>query len=53
MRTYLTLFLTFMRIGGLTFGGGYSMLPMMQRELVENHGWTTESELKLHAIIKL
>lgn len=45
MRTYLTLFLTFMRIGGLTFGGGYAMLPMMQRELVENHGWTTESEL--------
>lgn len=45
MRIYLTLFLTFMRIGGLTFGGGYAMLPMMQRELVENHGWTTEREL--------
>lgn len=45
MKIYLTLFLTFMRIGGLTFGGGYSMLPMLQREIVERHSWVTESEL--------
>lgn len=42
---YLELFLTFARIGVLTFGGGYSMLPMLQREVVNNKGWATEEEL--------
>lgn len=41
----LELFWTFMKIGGLTFGGGYAMLPMLQREVVENKGWATEDEL--------
>ena len=35
MNQYADLFLTFARIGGLTFGGGYAMLPMLQREVVE------------------
>ena len=39
------LFLSFARIGALTFGGGYAMLPMFQRELVESRGWVTEEEL--------
>ncbi len=39
------LFLTFARIGGLTFGGGYAMLPMLQKEVVEQKGWATEEEL--------
>lgn len=39
------LFFTFARIGGLTFGGGYAMLPMLQKEVVENRGWATEEEL--------
>jgi chromate transporter len=39
------LFLTFCRIGGLTFGGGYAMLPMLQKEVVEHRGWATEEEL--------
>jgi chromate transporter len=45
MRFYLNLFFTFAKIGAMTFGGGYAMLPMFQRELVENRGWTTEEEL--------
>lgn len=45
MNKYLDLFLTFARIGGLTFGGGYAMLPMLQREVVEKRGWATEEEL--------
>ena len=45
LRELLDLFLTFVRIGGLTFGGGYAMLPMLQREVVENKGWATEEEL--------
>ena len=39
------LFLTFARIGVCTFGGGYAMLPILQRELVENRKWSTEGEL--------
>lgn len=35
MHDYLDLFWTFCRIGGLTFGGGYAMLPMLQKEVVE------------------
>ncbi len=35
MNTLLDLFLTFMPIGGLTFGGGYAMLSILQREVVE------------------
>ena len=44
-RQLASLFLTFAKIGALTFGGGYAMLPMLQRELVEHHGWATEEEL--------
>lgn len=45
MNKYLDLFFTFARIGGLTFGGGYAMLPILQKEVVEQRGWTTEEEL--------
>ncbi len=45
MSDYLNLFFTFARIGGLTFGGGYAMLPMLQKEVVEKHQWATEEEL--------
>ena len=37
MNQLLDLFLTFARIGGLTFGGGYAMLPILQREVVDRH----------------
>ena len=39
------LFITFAKIGVMTFGGGYAMLPILQRELVENKGWSTEEDL--------
>lgn len=39
------LFLTFMQVGGLTFGSGYAMLPILQREVVEKRGWATDEEL--------
>ena len=39
------MFLTFARIGGFTFGGGYAMLPMLQREVVEKYKWATNDEL--------
>lgn len=45
MKKQLDLFLTFARVGVLTFGGGYAMLPILQREVVENRDWATEEEL--------
>ena len=45
MKEYLDMFLTFARIGGLTFGGGYAMLPMLQKEVVENKKWATNEEI--------
>ena len=45
MNLLVDLFLTFARIGVCTFGGGYAMLPILQRELVENKKWATEGEL--------
>ena len=44
MTIYLKLFLTFMKIGALTFGGGYAMLPLIQQEVLEN-GWLTEEQI--------
>jgi len=41
----LDMFLTFFRIGLFTFGGGYAMLPLLQREVVEKKGWATEEDL--------
>ncbi|MBR5942708.1 MAG: chromate transporter [Clostridia bacterium] len=45
MKELLTLFLTFAKIGATTFGGGYAMLPMFQRELADKRGWITEEEI--------
>lgn len=45
MNLYLDLFFTFAKIGVCTFGGGYAMLPILQREIVEKRGWVTDGEL--------
>jgi len=45
MNIYLDLFLSFAKVGVLTFGGGYAMLPILQREVAENKKWATEEEL--------
>ena len=45
MKQLADLFITFARIGGLTFGGGYAMLPILQREVVEKRGWASNEEL--------
>ena len=42
---YLDLFLAFAKIGVMTFGGGYAMLPIIQREIVEKKKWVTEAEV--------
>ena len=45
MKLLLELFASFFRIGLFTFGGGYAMLPMLQREVVEKKKWVTEEEV--------
>lgn len=45
MKELVELFWLFAQIGVCTFGGGYAMLPILQRELVEKRGWVEEDEL--------
>lgn len=45
MSELFQLYLAFFRIGGLTFGGGLTMLPMLKHELVEKKNWVTEDDL--------
>lgn len=45
MNPYVELFTAFAKVGACTFGGGYAMLPILQRELVEKRAWTSEEEL--------
>lgn len=47
----LDIFLTFAKIGAFTFGGGLAMLPLFEREVVDNKGWITREEvLDIYAI---
>ena len=45
MNLFADLFLTFAKVGVCTFGGGYAMLPILQREVVEKKGWAKDEEL--------
>jgi len=45
MKEYLEILSVFLKIGCLTFGGGYAMLPVVERELVGNKGWLTSDEV--------
>lgn len=45
MKTLLKLFWSFFRIGLFTFGGGYAMLPLIQKEIVEKEQWATEEDV--------
>ena len=39
------LFLSFAKVGVLTFGGGYAMIPILEREIVDHKGWASSEEL--------
>lgn len=41
----LSLFVTFFKIGAFTFGGGYAMIPLIQKEIVENKKWITDDDI--------
>ena len=45
MKELWDLYITYAKIGVMTFGGGITMLPILQREVVDHKGWATEAEL--------
>ena len=45
MKLYLKLFITFLKIGAFTFGGGYAMIPLITRETVFRSRWITETDI--------
>ena len=45
LSTILQLFITFFKVGILTFGGGYAMIPIIQKEVVEKRKWLPESDI--------
>lgn len=45
MKKLLELFWTFFKIGGFTFGGGHAMIPLIQKETVENKKWITDDDI--------
>lgn len=44
MQILLDLFISFFKIGAFSFGGGYAMLPLIEKEVIQVHGWITSSE---------
>lgn len=45
MKELLSLYTAFAKIGAVTFGGGYAMFPIIQRDIVEKRGWATKEEI--------
>ncbi len=45
MKILLELYVSFFKVGLLTFGGGYAMLPMLKKEVVDKHNWISEDEM--------
>ena len=45
MKKLLELFITFFRIGAFTFGGGYAMIPLIQKEVVDNKKWVSDEDI--------
>ncbi len=44
-KNILQVFLSFLKIGGFTFGGGYAMIPLIQNEAVEKRHWVTDDDI--------
>ncbi|WP_373899090.1 chromate transporter [Haloimpatiens sp. FM7315] len=44
MKKLLTMFLSFLKIGAFTFGGGYAMIPLIEAEVVDKNKWITKEE---------
>lgn len=51
IKQLIALFFTFMKVGVCTFGGGYSMMPILQREIVRNKNWATDEEIMDYYVV--
>ncbi len=51
IKTLGLLFVTFMKIGACTFGGGYAMIPILQREIVKSKNWATDEEIMDYYVV--
>jgi len=52
--TILKLFISFLKIGAFSFGGGYAMLPLIQKEIIEVHNWLTLNEfIDILAVVEM
>ena len=45
MKELFDLYVSFFKMGAVTFGGGYAMLPILQREAAENKKWLTNEKI--------
>ncbi|MCI5698327.1 MAG: chromate transporter [Clostridiales bacterium] len=45
MKKLIEIFFTSMKVGAMTFGGGYAMLPILQKEVIDRKHWNTEEEI--------
>ena len=45
LKKLLQVFWSFFKIGAFTFGGGYAMIPLIQKEAVEKRGWVTDDDI--------
>ena len=45
MKKLIQLYVSWFKMGLFTFGGGYAMLPMIQKEVIEKYHWATEDEV--------
>ena len=44
-KEYIEVFLTFLKMGSVAFGGGYALIPLVERELIKKRGWITMDEV--------
>ena len=51
MKKLIQLYVSWFKMGLFTFGGGYAMLPMIQKEVIEKYHWATEDEVMDYSII--
>lgn len=45
MKELISIFISFFKMGSVTFGGGYAMLPILRKECVEKNKWITEEQV--------
>jgi len=54
MAHFIELFISFMKVGSFSFGGAYSLIPLIEKEVVTNHQWLSNDEfLKVLGMVEV